>query len=86
MALPNIRQGYDWIAWNLSTNGKFSMNSAYARLCIKENEELNFNWKKVWKVQGPHKMKTFPWLVYHESILTNQFQMRRSLIADASCP
>ncbi|CAN1308034.1 Putative ribonuclease H protein At1g65750 [Linum perenne] len=44
------------------------------------------NWDKVWKWEGPYRIKSFLWLAVHGRLLTNSERVRRHLATSAACP
>ncbi|XP_016168765.1 uncharacterized protein LOC107611342 [Arachis ipaensis] len=68
---PSPWKEADYIAWRSSSNGQFSIKSAYQNLM---------------ETQGPERVRTFLWLVAHNTILTNLERRRRHLTTDGACP
>uniref|UniRef100_A0A2N9EKI3 Reverse transcriptase zinc-binding domain-containing protein n=1 Tax=Fagus sylvatica TaxID=28930 RepID=A0A2N9EKI3_FAGSY len=52
--------------------------------CITVNMELQWLWKKVWKLSIPGKVKHFLWRAHHESIPTS-FNLYRRKICSSAC-
>ncbi|CAN1123634.1 Putative ribonuclease H protein At1g65750 [Linum perenne] len=85
MTPPRDGAGADVLVWGLEDNGKFSVKSAYALLKDFRLDEQNGQWQKVWKWQGPNKIKHFMWIVMQGKLLTNRERMRRHLAASDIC-
>lgn len=68
---PNEEFEEDKCMWRETNHGDFSISSAY-RLLAGLNQSLNDEiWAKIWKLHTPEHVKSFVWLMKHESILTN---------------
>ncbi|KAJ8767189.1 hypothetical protein K2173_013586 [Erythroxylum novogranatense] len=83
---PSDDRGADLPIWRLTSNGNFSIKSAYGLLtrdCTQEEKDI---WRVVWKWKGPERVKTFLWLLSHGKLLTNEVRLRRNLAPSASCP
>lgn len=80
----------DYCVWKLTSSGKFSLRSMFnflAGLTI-DKEELNsaFDWKMIWKWNGPPRIRTFMWLAAKGRLLTNAQRVRRHLATSDLCP
>jgi hypothetical protein len=65
----------DYISWNLTPNGEYSMASTYnAQFFGATNTPIN---KLVWKSWSPSKVKFFTWLPFHSRIWTADYLERR---------
>ncbi|CAN1256840.1 Putative ribonuclease H protein At1g65750 [Linum perenne] len=85
MSAPKEEHGEDIWTWGGSHDGRFSIKSAYD-IVVEENAlATDSRWSKLWNWRGPHRIKLFLWLVYHERLLTNAERVRRHLSPDASC-
>ncbi|CAN1796019.1 Putative ribonuclease H protein At1g65750 [Linum perenne] len=76
----------DSISWGLEPSGRFSVNSAYLFIKDLKAGEQGTIWKKVWRWNGPAKIRQFLWLSVHGKLMTNEERWRRRVTADASCP
>ncbi|KAG7576302.1 Ribonuclease H domain [Arabidopsis thaliana x Arabidopsis arenosa] len=77
----------DQLSWQETTNGVFSVRSAYA-LLKQENEQvpcMERFFKQVWAVKAPERVRVFIWLVTHQVIMTNMERMRRHIGESAIC-
>ncbi|PRQ51455.1 putative ribonuclease H-like domain, reverse transcriptase zinc-binding domain-containing protein [Rosa chinensis] len=77
--------GPDRIIWGETSNGCFSVKSAYLALIKEENYDA-FPWYFIWKLPIPPKLKTFMWMLCQGRILTNVERVKRRLASDPSCP
>ncbi|PRQ60552.1 putative reverse transcriptase zinc-binding domain-containing protein [Rosa chinensis] len=77
--------GEDKQIWGYTSNGIFSVKSAYAIFLASYCQD-NSPWKFIWKLQLPPKLKTFTWIVFHGKLLTNVQRAKRNLTNDNCCP
>lgn len=82
--LPRYSSTKDCPQWVGSSNGKFSVASAYDFL-NKEEDDLH-GWSWIWKLKLPQKIKGFIWLLLHDRLPTNQLRAHRGMIPDNICP
>ncbi|CAN1127408.1 Putative ribonuclease H protein At1g65750 [Linum perenne] len=86
MSPPNPDRGEDVWVWGASSDGKFSIKSAY-NLIHNQPESLAPDfWSSVWCWRGPNRIKFFLWLVIHGRLLTNVARQKRKMTDNASCP
>jgi hypothetical protein len=78
------QRGNDKIIWGETSNGHFSVKSAYL-LLMQEDIPPRYDWKIIWKLPVPAKLKTFCWLVSHHKLLTNMERVKRRLTSDPLC-
>ncbi|KAI9082604.1 hypothetical protein K1719_035473 [Acacia pycnantha] len=55
----------DFCSWILSSSGEFTVQSAY------KWNDASPKWTLAWYWPGPQRIRTFPWLVQHKKLLTN---------------
>ncbi|KAL4379564.1 hypothetical protein GQ457_02G022340 [Hibiscus cannabinus] len=77
---PSAALGQDLPSWHWEQNHCFSIKSAYSALDTDVYHVHNFNWKLVWSIKLPQRIKVFLWLVAHDRLLTNVEQNRRHLV------
>ncbi|ONI01039.1 hypothetical protein PRUPE_6G118100 [Prunus persica] len=75
----------DSCIWQLTSNGEFSVKTAYLSLFTEETN-YTWNWDMIWKLQVPPKIKTFLWLLIQGKLLTNVQRVRRNLASNSNCP
>jgi hypothetical protein len=57
---PNAADIADVACWNLSTDGQFSIKSAYQMLCTNlPNKGHDSLYQKIWNWQGPNSIRAF---------------------------
>ncbi|KAL9662279.1 hypothetical protein QQ045_027112 [Rhodiola kirilowii] len=85
------------LRWKHTSNGQFSVKSAYA--LIKELQRrrredvgkqsdssgLTKFWKRIWWCKVPNKIKIFCWRMYHNSLLDSRNLWRMGLRLDYQC-
>uniref|UniRef100_A0A0A8YG60 Reverse transcriptase zinc-binding domain-containing protein n=1 Tax=Arundo donax TaxID=35708 RepID=A0A0A8YG60_ARUDO len=84
----------DMWAWPLERHGNYSVKSAYRLLAstrqMQEDELLpgtssNNDWKLIWKLDVPPKVKVFWWRVIHEFLPARQILHKRHIDPIAFC-
>ncbi|CAL9001792.1 unnamed protein product [Prunus brigantina] len=80
-----IDSGPDMCIWRFTSNGKFSVKSAYQLFCPVEAGS-NWHWEFIWRLQLPPKVKTFLWVLCHKKLLTNAQRLRGGMAVSTSCP
>jgi len=71
IAVPDENDGNDKQMWSVSSNGKFTIASAYHMLSNFDNAAQDETWLKLWKIRAPERIKHFMWMLYHGRLLTN---------------
>ena len=61
------------------------MKSAYNAIASSQDLQQDNNWKVIWKLQVPQKIRTFIWLAFHGKVLSNLERTRRRLTEDPFC-
>ncbi|CAI9761215.1 unnamed protein product [Fraxinus pennsylvanica] len=85
----------DVMIWEPEKNGIYTVRSGY-RLFVKINRDRQLGevsyaddqrkmWKKIWKMQIPHKIRVFAWRVCHNGLPTLRNLLARKVIEDAVC-
>ncbi|CAN1819071.1 Putative ribonuclease H protein At1g65750, partial [Linum perenne] len=71
--------------WGLEPNGGYSIKSGYllAKGLIGD-PEINL-WSKIWKWEGPQRVRQFLWIVSSNKLLTNAERHRRHLTSSGDC-
>lgn len=52
--------------------GNFTVASTYSLLCDHASMDRNDNWKRIWRLGVPERVKSFLWLVLHGSLITKE--------------
>lgn len=97
----SYKQQKDFVAWQYETRGVFSVRSCY-RLVVetkfrRENwlngssgssdlEQQERQWKMLWGVKVPTKLRIFAWRLARASLPTGQEQKRRHMTDEEVCP
>ncbi|KAL4390453.1 hypothetical protein AHAS_Ahas03G0146600 [Arachis hypogaea] len=79
---PKLSGEKDTLSWKLTSNGEFSIASAYKKL-TGQQETNNKIWNTIWKWKGPERVRTFMWLTIHEY---KKAFMKRSLFNENKKP
>ena len=58
------------------------MKSAYNAIASSQDLQQVNNWKVIWKLQVPQKIRTFIWLAFHGKVLSNLERTRGRLTED----
>ncbi|KAF7807376.1 reverse transcriptase [Senna tora] len=83
---PPCRQaGKDKIAWNHSSNGKFSLKTAYNNIITRTTNDAKDPWKQIWKCPTLERVKVFLWPLGHDSIMTNVQRKKRGFCTSDIC-
>lgn len=91
----------DWPAWHFNPKGVFTVKSAY-KLAVSRREhekardasgsndsdlsQRRFDWKKIWRLPLPNKVKMFIWRVAHNSLPVRRNIARRGMKGETICP
>ena len=78
-----LTEGPDQLRWNLTKNGKFSVDSMY-RALIHPEVPVDNN-KKIWKMKIPRKTKVFAWYLRRGVILTKDNLAKRNWHGSRKC-
>lgn len=71
--------GSDRPICNATSNGEFSVSSAYDLLIDSNSFSIDALWRLIWQWQGAERIKTCLWLIGHNKQLTNALHMVREL-------
>ncbi|WMV36275.1 hypothetical protein MTR67_029660 [Solanum verrucosum] len=63
----NLDAKEDSLQWLRANNGKFTIKSAYRHFDRPAEMLLPWPWKMIWKINVPHKVACFTWLVAREA-------------------
>lgn len=77
----------DEVFWNGSASGGFSLGSAMHLVQGNADEArvVDENWKWIWKLPVPQRMRFFMWLSYQDRIMSNGNRFIRHLTDDPRC-
>ncbi|XVE98252.1 hypothetical protein REPUB_Repub03eG0089700 [Reevesia pubescens] len=82
LVYPNQDQR-DKVIWIASSNGEFSVSSAYDILL--ERVSATGLWNLIWKAILPPRIRYFLWLVAHNKLLTKEECFRRRMVTSPTC-
>jgi ribonuclease HI len=99
LQIPLNTQGFhDFIAWNYTKNGRFTVRSAYylqwkhqfgpsaGQLALPGGSATNPVWKIIWKLKVPAKVKIFIWRSLHGIIPVKCVLVNRHIGTSGECP
>ena len=81
----HLSEGPDKFQWNLTKNGKFSVDSMYRALILPEIPVDSSNNNKLWKMKIPLKTKVFAWYLRRGVILTKDNLAKRNWHGSKKC-
>lgn len=86
--IPTNTTKEDKMIWGLAQNDIFTTKSAYTFLSnetdsLKSGDGENFRW--IWNLRVPNKIKTFIWLLSHDRLLTWAFLNRIGVNCNPAC-
>ena len=91
----------DQLAWHYDKKGIFSVKSAYRVTMDSEARKMRrglqtssnsfantrvFNWKKIWSIPLPNKIRLFIWRMAHHSLPLRMKLIRRGMDVSPKCP
>ncbi|KAF7838963.1 Ribonuclease H protein [Senna tora] len=82
---PNSCRGADTVRWKHSSDGVFSVKSAYNLLVWKGPVCKASIWKRIWHWPGPQRIRTFLWLLAKGRLLTNVQRVARKMVSSGVC-
>ncbi|GJM91514.1 hypothetical protein PR202_ga07890 [Eleusine coracana subsp. coracana] len=91
----------DWPAWHFDAKGAFSVRSAY-KVAVRKREhdnakdvggsgvveegETNFDWRRIWRLEVPNKVRMFVWRFVHNNLAVGKNIARRGVKWETICP
>ena len=80
-------EAIDEVYWNGSPSGGFTLGSAMKLVQANAETELAIdkNWKEIWQLAVPQRIRFFMWLSYQDRIMTNGNRFIRHLTDDPRC-
>lgn len=79
------REDVDTPIWRWSSDGQFSVKSAYRSLQHAVRGEYRLSWRNLWKLNVPHRCRSFLWLCASDKILTNISKQRKGMHVTGRC-
>ncbi|KAF5186498.1 Ribonuclease h domain, partial [Thalictrum thalictroides] len=80
----------DSVKWNGTTNGLFSVKSAYALAMVEDSssssgQELDLCFKKLWSLKIPASLQLFIWRVFSLALPVGETLEKHHVIWDLTC-
>lgn len=87
VVIDDVTGARDRMSWGESTEGLFSVKSAYASLTRDAVPRPNMEalYSRVWRLVAPERVRVFLWMVTHQVIMTNMERKRRHLSDNGVC-
>ncbi|KAH9763649.1 putative ribonuclease H protein [Citrus sinensis] len=82
---PSPESEADQFYWGSSNSGVFTTRTTYNLLLGNLVQDEEVRWKSIWKWRGPHRIRTFLWLVAKERIKCKAELYRRHIGVDMLC-
>ncbi|KAL4283374.1 hypothetical protein GQ457_16G024540 [Hibiscus cannabinus] len=82
---PQSLLGTDAPSWRWTNSQNFSSKVAYDRVAREGDWVRHTDWKVLWKMNVPQRIRMFLWLAKSEKLLTNKERVRRHLTASPCC-
>ena len=76
---PREERGEDRYIWRPSSDGRFSVNSAYHFLFAGIHRSAEPIWRAIWRWHVPEKIKTLMWTFAHGRSHTQQLRFTRGI-------
>ncbi|KAL0417527.1 UNVERIFIED_CONTAM: putative mitochondrial protein [Sesamum radiatum] len=94
LAIPlSLIDGEDFFIWHHTSNGLFSVRSAYHVALSLAHQPLPSSsnlaspvWKTIWKANVPSKIRVFIWKVAHNAIPTGRNLLQKLRFESPACP
>jgi hypothetical protein len=80
-----VSEEEDQLRWGRKNGGEFNLKEARYYIAGQDQENLEQQWEKIWKIPQWPKIKMFKWLVLHNRILTWENLMKRGFIGPSRC-
>lgn len=79
MLPPHPDNGSDVPLWPGDRMGEFSISSAYQMLQGIFGQDCIAQWKHIWNLEVPERIRCFAWQISHGRLVTNDWKFRRGL-------
>lgn len=76
---PHLDAPEDSLAWNGTPNGEFSIDAAYDSLHNHPSPLHNMLFTRIWKWQGPERIKFMLWKVARSILLANLARKKKKV-------
>lgn len=87
VVVDRVTGASDRMSWSESSDGMFTVRSAYQMLTRDEEERQNMEkfFTRVWMLLVPERVRVFLWLATHQVLMTNVERRRRHLSDSGLC-
>ncbi|KAG4989206.1 hypothetical protein JHK85_032189 [Glycine max] len=85
MSLPRLDAGRDRLVWRGSSDGVFSVKSAYGVISSSQHAPESKLFKLIHRWAGPERIRSFLWKLAHENVLINGKRMRIGISGSDEC-
>jgi hypothetical protein len=92
LATPIKPEFEDFLAWQPDSKGCFTVKSAYRMYVTRRDgsqqsssTETGFEWKKIWQLECPPKIRQFTWRLAHNSLPLRMNLKHRGIECDTRC-
>ncbi|CAA7032614.1 unnamed protein product [Microthlaspi erraticum] len=87
LVVDDVTGSKDRLSWGQSSDGQFSVSSAYSFLTNDTTPRQNLGalFRRVWSVVAPERVRVFLWLSVHQVLMTNVERQRRHLSESGMC-
>lgn len=69
----------DAVIWEEEASSMFTVSKEYEKLRASNSKAKWPGWNRIWKLKIQKRVKTFIWLLAHDSLITNQIRWKRRL-------
>ncbi|KAL4318457.1 hypothetical protein GQ457_18G015190 [Hibiscus cannabinus] len=77
--------GADKPVWRHGNKHQFTMLSAYEAIADRDGPHEGGEWRKIWKLLVPQRIRVFVCIVFHDRLLTNVERFRRHITGSNLC-
>lgn len=87
VVVDRVTGASDRMSWSESSDGMFTVRSAYQMLTRDEEERPNMEkfFTRVWRLLVPERVRVFLWLATHQVLMTNVERRKRHLSDSGLC-
>lgn len=85
MSLPRLDAGRDRLVWRGSSDGVFSVKSAYGVISSSQHAPESKLFKLIHRWADPERIRSFLWKLAHENVLINGKRMRIGISGSDEC-
>lgn len=86
MKPPNDDNEEDTLTWTGSSDGNFTMAATYRSLSNYQTQAPEPIFEKIWRWDGPERVRIFLWKAGRGALLTNEQRFNRGMGQNPLCP